>query len=112
MILLLMINIACEKDDDPVKENINYNGNWQRVGYVFNGNFGIDTVSVRQIGDSIYITDNEFIDEIGFIDLDTIDIVSSSTNGFTFLHIISESKFKSNFPVNRTIDSIVFKRIN
>ncbi len=112
IILILMINIACEKDNDIDKKNTNYNGNWQRIGYVFNGNIGIDTVTIQQVEDSIFITDNEFIDEIGLIEVDTIDIIKSNLNGFSFLKIISDSKLNSNSPINRTIDSIIFKRIN
>lgn len=109
---VLIIGVACENDNDSVINKKDFSGDWQRTGYLFNGNIGIDTISIQQIGDSIFITDNEFIDETGCIGLDTIDIIESNTIGFSFLEIITERKLNSNTPVNRTIDSIIFKKIN
>lgn len=110
----LITIIACEKDIEVFPENNNYDDHWKRIQYAWTGSFSIDTVSINQVQDSLFIIDGELLNEIGIIGSDTIEIVKSNVypTGFKYLLIISDNKLISNSPITRLIDSIEFRRVN
>ena len=104
-----MLTFACKKE----KENkiISFSGLWERRVYIWNGNMGTDTVNVQQNQNLLNFTNDTGINEIGYLDGDTIKITQTDISGFEYLVIKSDTEFISNSPVNRTIDSIEFLKI-
>jgi hypothetical protein len=106
--MLLVFIISCNDNDDNSK--ISYAGQWTRSSHAFNGSVGIDTVAITQIGDSIYIKDADIIDT-ACIKNDTIFVsLANSFIGLKYFVIQSNHQFRSNYPINRCIDSIVLKK--
>jgi hypothetical protein len=109
IVIISCLFAACKKGDSGP---VNYSGKWGRVIYAWNGNQQTDTVSIHHSNDSLLITDGHLIDEFGLIKSDTIHIIESNTSGLKYLLIESDTKFLSNIPVNKTIDTIEYNRIN
>ncbi len=108
IISLSLIISACDDNDDNTQ--ISYSGQWVRANYVFNGSIGIDTITIVHTGDSLLMSDSYF--PTAFIKADTAYIVNSNSLNVHYFVIQSKNRFRSNYPINRTIDSIVLTKIN
>jgi len=105
---------SCEKEDDPVKDSLDYSGNWQRTVYTWTGSYSIDTAVFEHSLDSVKVLHGDSVTEIAFVTADTLKIIHSDNYsiGFDYLVRKSDNYLSSNSPITRLVDSIVFKRID
>ena len=110
--VVLFISSCDNSSESKPSPELGYTGNWSKYSYAFNGNIGVDTISIKQINDSLFFSDINSDIDTGLVKSDTIFMNTNHISSFIYLTIQSNKRFRSNVPVNRTFDSIVFNKLD
>lgn len=108
--IAIFVLIACNSTENEDIQTT-FAGKWVSNTYIFNGQIGIDTCSITQKDDSLTITHSDLSVDSMYLKNDTIFPKSNTPVRVDYYLIKSHKKLVSNYPVNRTIDSIVLNKI-